>query len=328
MNEKETTRNYTLDLFRCIAACFIVFIHAPFSGKFGEIIALFAQGGVLLFFMISGFYSYDADIKRIKHSIKHIFVLICLTYFINIFRIMFSTGGALQNTFYSMFTIKHLVQFLFLNVSAVSGVLWFLLALLYCYIIYGIFVVKASFENKMRLFYGISFSLLFMNVLLGDLLRYAGITCFMGYIRNFCMTGIPFFGLGHWLHNLKCKGTLGNYRNAHIILAVFIGGGITIAEGMLSIVQPTYTVGSIIVSVFVFIFAINNPGFYVSPLNWIGRNCCFMIYIFHPVVIHLLKWLIPENFNENHFAIAVLACTLLLAIIVAAVKDIMSKRIC
>ena len=50
-------RNRCLDFFKGIAAVCVVFVHIPFHGTFGKCISSIGSCGVMLFFLISGYYA-------------------------------------------------------------------------------------------------------------------------------------------------------------------------------------------------------------------------------------------------------------------------------
>ena len=66
MNNTVKKRNIYLDVIRGIACIFIIFVHRPFPGTAGNIISAIARAGVAIFFIISGYYTYNAnpDIMR------------------------------------------------------------------------------------------------------------------------------------------------------------------------------------------------------------------------------------------------------------------------
>ncbi len=318
-------RNYTLDFVKCISAFLIVFIHATFSGAAGEYIAQVAQSGVLLFFMIFGYFCYKSvdnnfDIyiyiyqKRIKHSVKHIFSLIIFAYIINIIRILALNFSDALQIFKDLFSLKHFIVYFALNVSGISGVMWFMLALLYTYIIFGILLQKFKTEKP---FYILSLITLLGNFILGDLLRFVGITQFSGFIRNFLFTGIPFFGIGNFIHKQYDENKfLSKIKIKQILCLIFISLAIVIFEKTYPVGNPTYNFGNMVLSVSLFLFALKKPNINIKPINWLGENCCFFIYILHPVVIHILKGLLPDNFSQNLFAILVLITTVMISIII------------
>ena len=83
-----TGRNKCLDFFKGIAALCVVFVHIPFPGKFGKCVSSAGSCGVMLFFLISGFYAYGPRdemrpklMKRFRRNLL-ITVIALLVYFV------------------------------------------------------------------------------------------------------------------------------------------------------------------------------------------------------------------------------------------------------
>ena len=93
---------------------------------------------VPIFFMVSCYFSHNATRKKLVHSIVHTIQLIAIAYAINLLRIFISEScsisGMIDYLRNNILTIKHLVMWLVLNTTLISGVAWFLWALLYCYL--------------------------------------------------------------------------------------------------------------------------------------------------------------------------------------------------
>lgn len=76
-------RNYSIDSLKILCALLVVFIHTNFAYQ-GYILPL-ARCAVPCFFIISGFFLYDGTkigIKRLRKSIKHIFLIIIWSTFL------------------------------------------------------------------------------------------------------------------------------------------------------------------------------------------------------------------------------------------------------
>lgn len=69
-------RNKCLNFFKGLACIMVIFIHFPFSGFFGSLIHNFAGFAVPLFFLISGYYSYNENreivMKKLNRKTLHI----------------------------------------------------------------------------------------------------------------------------------------------------------------------------------------------------------------------------------------------------------------
>lgn len=54
-------RNRTFDLFKWVAALFVLLLHVPFPGDVGGTVRMFARWAVPFFFMVSGYFTYGAS---------------------------------------------------------------------------------------------------------------------------------------------------------------------------------------------------------------------------------------------------------------------------
>ena len=151
-------RNYSLDTLKGIAAIFVIFIHAQFPSSIGKYIAYLGTFAVPLFFMVSGYYNAFSSKEKLQRSIVHILQLISVTYILNIVRIVIIQGFSIYDTvnyfLENIISIKHLLMWITMNTTLVSGVAWFLWALLYCYL--ASYVFHSFYKNK-YIFYLISF---------------------------------------------------------------------------------------------------------------------------------------------------------------------------
>lgn len=317
-------RNHTLDIFKAFAAFFIVFIHSKFPGTFGDVIASVAQSGVLLFFMISGYYIYNAESKKIVKSIKHILHLIVIAYVLNIIRLFIQAGFTFPvDTFKSILSVKHILQFLVLNISSISGVLWFMLALLYCYVIYYIL-------NKLKLtklLYIVMPILLIVNLIIGDLLVHIGVLGFAGYVRNFVVTGIPFFALGNFIHHKYDKISASSLFKRNILLIIVFGGfALSVFEALLT-QGCQYTVGNVVFAVGLFVISFHSPSIHNKALEFLGGKCCFWIYILHPIMIHIWNYILGYIPDSTFVSCISPLCVLFMTIIVSVSIELIKSKL-
>ena len=77
-------RNYSLDLLKFISSFLIVCIHFKISGETGKLITIIGRFAVPVFFMVSGYYSYNDDEHHIKNKILNIkyikIIFLCICY--------------------------------------------------------------------------------------------------------------------------------------------------------------------------------------------------------------------------------------------------------
>lgn len=152
--DTKTQRNLTIDVMRIVLAILVVYLHidnylyirsgmSPAATVVDNYIIVLARLAVPMFFAISGYYFYkkkqsDEDRAAIK-NIKHLFLILmggCILYLIG----SIALNGAGETV--QPITSRNLFLFAFFNRTAIvanSGILWFILALISCYIIYLIF---------------------------------------------------------------------------------------------------------------------------------------------------------------------------------------------
>lgn len=193
-------RNQKIDMMRFIAAFFVITIHSHdfFTADYTVPIARFA---VPLFFMISGYYYFQTkNTKKMKKRIKSILMLIlesCIIYFI-----FFETEAIIgaENVFQRViegYSINTFFNLIFLNKFMTAYHLWFLPALLFCYII-GYYAYK---KKIIKFFYALIPVLLVIHILFGTYsLAFSELKLDLVYFRNWIFTGLPFFFLGAFIN--------------------------------------------------------------------------------------------------------------------------------
>ena len=288
----ENQKNRTLELIKLVAAYMVVFIHVLFAGETGTAVESVGRFAVPLFFLISGFYSYQIKPEKIKKRAKSILVLaIVATVCCTIFKVwqMYTTRGMQGIDAYFIRYTKPEVLFrlFFLNVTLSSGHLWYLFAILYVYIIFY-FVTKFRVSDKA--IFITSFSLLVAHLLLGEGLAILGITVKNYYIRNFFLMGIPCFGLG--LFARKYKDKFRDIPNYLIYIAAFIG----ILESIISRFsfgrQEMY-IGSLFILFALVCTFIKYSDAKIPSFVMALEGCSTYIYIFHNIIANIMKDLYP-----------------------------------
>lgn len=168
---------------------------------------------VLVFFMVSGYYSYGADVSKLQRRALKIFKLTLLANFIYFcwdIAVEFLSGGDVSAWFRENCAVKRVLVFLVANESSLRGHLWFLGALLYSYMFFIIFVMyvekgKSRFaeiirENQVRCLFIVCAILLVLNIAGGEILTLCGKNIQIPYIRNWIFMGIPFFCMAYCIH--------------------------------------------------------------------------------------------------------------------------------
>lgn len=296
-----TKKNYTLELLKLFASYMVVFIHVTFYGEMGIIMDALARFAVPLFFLISGYYSYQIEPQKIKKRIRNIltlFIFASVSY--TLFEItpllLKSNIDGIVAYFNYYLNIKTLIKIFMFNIPISSLHLWYLLAILYVYII---FYFSTIFRFKEKTIFSISFSLLFLHILLGECFSAFGIVMPNSILRNFLLMGIPFFSLG--LFTKKHESKLRNIPNYMLIITAVIGISESIFSRYFFGVNELYIGSLLILFVIVTVF-IKYPNVKYPPIFNSLSGCSTYIYIFHIMlssVISKIYNLLDIDFNNS-----------------------------
>lgn len=150
--EMNMPKNATLELFKLLASYMVVFIHVKFYGHIGTVIETLARFAVPLFFLVSGFYSYQITPEKIRVRIRNIisllvFSAICYTLFQIIPMLLSRNLKEIGEYFGQYFNIITLCKLLLLNKPVHTLHLWYLLAIVYVYILFYL-VTKYKVSEK------------------------------------------------------------------------------------------------------------------------------------------------------------------------------------
>ena len=290
-------RNYSIDVLRLICSFMVITLHFPLSGFWGDEFKNIARAAVPVFFMISGYFTYDNNSEifklRIIRQLKHIVsITIGAIIFYLVFNIVIKTidGESVWKYIMSLFDVKHLMQTVFLNTSFLSAHLWFLYALI-CVMIFIYFVHKYRFLDKVYIFIPM---LMIMNLVLG---------CYSGFIfnrkfmpdivRNCWLTGIPYYLIGIYIRTHKLPKL-----NSFFLTALIAGFCFsTVIETMFitkfeHITYFEHFISTIGLSISLFLMAVNNPG-NSNLLSTAGRRYSFYIYILQMALGYIILRLYP-----------------------------------
>lgn len=285
-------RNQVLDSAKAAAAYSVVLLHIRFPGETGNVINAAARFAVPFFFLISGYFCYresrEAVLKRMPGKVKHILYLafLALPFYIVWECIQKGIEGESVGDWLKNLLVPHNIEdFVKYNsTTPVKPHLWFLFALLYCYLLF--WAVEKLRLHKLA--YALIPVLLFCNFWMDGKSGEAGNTYRIMEFRNYLFTGFPFFMLGHFIH--REKGRL-QKRVPSAVCAVLIaaGAGLSIAEYFILGRRELFA-GSVILSVSFFLFAVFQEG-KKGPevLGRIGAKYTFSIYVLHMAVGDIWK---------------------------------------
>ena len=274
-------RNIYLDVIRGIACIFVIFGHRPFPGTAGDIITAIARAGVAIFFIISGYYAFNTDPyimrKRMPYKIKHTMriLLYALLYYLvweSFIRWVgsgfFSTFGWITNHVLSPYTWYLALVW---DRDPVAGHLWFIFALVRCYLLFAI-LLKFRLEK-----YAPAYSVICLTGTL--VLQKAYVDTF--YFRNGWFYGMGFFMAGYCIAAYNGRGL-----NKKLIYAGILSGMVLSTAGGILFPKDQIYFGTIILGISLFIWAGTKAGempkqFLTSVLAEIGAKYGTLIYVIH-----------------------------------------------
>lgn len=292
-------RNDCLNVWKAAAAFSVVLIHCRFPGAVGIAVKAAARFAVPLFFMISGYFSYGKGTETIRRRMirtaKTLFTasVVYLIWKILTFYFKGELSGEVVRLIFSGEAVK---RFLLFNESPFMYHLWYLGALFYCYLFYGI-LVRTGKEEKL---YFLIPLLIGASLFLGEGVEAMGGHTPIALVRNFWLTGLPFFLWGHWFAARWKRREGGRLFSSQIwILTFFAAVALSVAEWFFLGEAELY-LGSVLAAGAIFSMALSRPDFgRGSLLARIGERDSQHIYLWHVLVYRVLVRLAHSvGFNE------------------------------
>lgn len=298
-------RNLTLEICKLIAACFVVFAHSPFPGRFGEIIQGLAHCAVPLFFAISGWYSYRVSVNKLLRRMGHVLLLelvgICLLKLWSVFAAFYTGQDLLAALMPTLPSVGGLGAWLLWLEDPFESHLWYLSASAFCY---GVFVLYDRLLRRhgyapMYLVCGI---LLCANLAMDELSCYTGLNVHFKVPRNGLFLGLPMFSLGLLLREYR-EQLLARLGTRHLLILLVLGIGMSAAECSRFGSRSVY-LGTLPLITGLLLLTSRHPG---VP-RWMERAavCCgplsAVIYLVHLVIcdvyLGFVQWRMQQYFGR------------------------------
>ena len=270
--------NICLDFIKGIACFCVVFMHCEYPGVVGIAVQAISRFSVPFFFMVSGYFcfypgGYDSTIIRRKTT--HITRIVLWA---SLFYVFFAF--VLKSAY--LVTRDEVLAFgVFNQPFIIVSQLWFLFALLYDYLAFGI-IWKA---DKIKWFYLISAVLIVIYICMAQGAHLCGIKIPNMYYRNWLIEGLPFFFAGHWIHANQDKIRVSDKMLIPVILVSTL---LCLAErkkmgrdfGVKIMTFPQVFA--------LFIYAVKHPDRHRGVIQEIGKRYSMWVYILHPFVFRSL----------------------------------------
>lgn len=344
-------RNTTIDTLRIILAILVVYIHLNntlynrtgldgLSLIFDDIIMILARTAVPIFLAISGYYLYRNNLKAeqasIRRSLRHIVLLTMgsITIYI-IVGIVINGASATATRFTSS---RFFSMILFDQTSGPLGVgaLWYLLALIACYLIYYFYPYFAKSQkyllaiSALLYFWTICISPVYGNIILE---KESAV-----FFRNYLGLGLPFFSLGYFYHKyqFQIRQAISNQTIKFAILGftlyaieqvIYLGGGHRRYPMEISIMMPLAVTG-------ILMLATQCPRLLAKTKfpAWSAKYSLYL-YIGHTAVLNILSKYLFDNdppaslryYKVLLLYVAVVAITLLASFAYVHIKKLIVK---
>lgn len=327
-------QNNSLNFLKGLACLAIVWMHTNSGGTVNQVIVCMARFGIPIFFMVSGYFTYKEKkvdytkvlAKKIIHILKLI-VIATLVYVIWQWVVdpLIKTGHVpnVLNSMERSASSLNAFNILVLNINPFCGILWFLNALLYCYLIW---LIIAKVKDK-RVIYILAIAILFIGIFTRAFIQHNHTIpeeININYFRNWFFMGLPFFTIGYLIHDYQ-ERIVKIFKPQYMVVAPIIGMAMSFAERI--VVPLEVFVGTVIVSVALFIFAVEKPDLIKIPIiNRVGKRFCFFIYIAHIIVRDIVLAVLDKAGINNKVVlwimpIIVFALCYILAMCYYAISD-------
>ena len=291
----------------------VVFIHVLFPGKLGFSMESIARFAVPLFFIISGFFSYNITIKKIKTRIRHIACLFLAS--VLLYTLWCSSMYLLDNNitgliehFAKYLDINNWTKFLFFNVTISYMHLWYLVALVYVYI--ALFFAKKCNIKDNTIFWG-SCILLIIHFIINYSVISMGMDIKGYVVRNYLTMGIPFFGLG--MICKKYENKIKKVPSSYYVLIILIGLIETVLV-RLCVAKNELYIGSVLIALSFMGLAVRYSEKTYSEKIILFTRCSSYIYIVHmiadDIVARTYSFINIQNLHAFHMLKPILTCIL------------------
>lgn len=305
--------NYCLDFIKGVACIFVVFMHCEFPGLMGTAVQAISRFSVPFFFMVSGYFCFCPVIQRLDKKVvvignggakwtivrKKVIHIAKITLYASLFYLAFVllSQAFLHNQKLTITWHQLFYWVVFNSPRVIAGQYWFLFALLYAYIFYGIL----EYLNLRKFEYVLAAILFVVYISLAQGVHLAGIKIPNMIYRNWLIEAFPFFMLGHWIHEYKDKIKI---SNKVLLLIIAVTTLLCWVERWMMGRDFGVNIVTIPQVFAMFVYGVNNPTRHEGVIQRLGRDCSMLVYILHPAVWHSLEEVyFNRGWNDNMFYI-------------------------
>lgn len=287
----------SFDCLKGLACIAVVFIHFNFEGNLGLAVKSFCRFGVPVFFCISGFFLLSngtINDEKIVNKIRHIFkIIIGASVFYGVFTVIVnslqSKNWCAKEFAISRLTADRIVKFFITNDPFLYAHLWFLMALIYCYVFVLLFFDKNKRLSWIKVMAPVLLILYSALQEFGDILGITRSVWIPGtenrvYFYNlFLFRALPAILFGILMS--KYRSSIEKIQVPKVVLVplVLLGGSIAVLERF-TIGETQFFLGSYLMVASLFALAIKLPDWKMTALEYLGRELSMYVYILHIAV--------------------------------------------
>ena len=227
MSFRESSKiNQSMDLCKLIASVFVVLIHIGLTDESGWVFNCLARFGVPVFFAISGYFSLNADCGRIKKRACHIlkiFIVSSVGYFIwQCVRIQIFGNISVSEYLEGILTEANISRWFLIGHNPFAGHLWYLHAILTCYVLLWIYVRFFDGKVNYNVFYILGAVGMLIQIAFGSYTAAAGVASYSLIYRNGLFFGLPMFAAGMFIREyssvIKEKFRLNAFKEIGLVI--------------------------------------------------------------------------------------------------------------
>lgn len=287
----------SFDAIKGIACIAIVLIHYNFPGDLGLSVKAFSRFGVPVFFIISGFFFMSdgkIDDTKTVRKLLHIFKLaVGSGLFYAVFTVVsyniVDSAWTMRAFAVEKLTADRIVKFFLTNDPFAWPHLWFLLALLYCYL-FALLFMRSEKSIVCMLF-----SIPVLVVLHNMLQEFGGCGVLKTslkliptdnrlYLQSlFIFRALPFFLFGIFLRRNEERVKKIPFDKIALGVCFVLGGCIAVVERY-HFNEEQFYIGNYIMVLALCIYAIKKPEGHNKVLRYIGKELSLYVYILHIAV--------------------------------------------
>lgn len=335
--------NPYLDHVKFILACMVIYIHFVIQSNVGSAIDCVARIAVPFFFLISGYYSYNREIKVLrKRFIRNLFFLIGISflYFLwGIWNTVVISHSSIASYLHESFNKSSIVKFFIFGVNPFSNHLWFLEALVVSYLIH---ILMIKFVKNEFFLYRLLFIIMILTLcghyVLGTIIPlFTGKAILNYYYRNVWLFGFPMFTMGLLIHYAEANGVgLQIIKNRAFQFYVLVIGLVLGLFQWFKFGHVEMPLGMLMVSVVVFLCVLEMSNkkeqldksvCYIQISKLLG-NASIWIYVIHKFVGEIIRAYVPYSSICSSVVANIWLFPFVVMLISILVSLIMSTIIC